>query len=477
YVNGNLFRSILGNITSSEEGLPKENLDSYLVRGYNRNDRVGKSYIEQRYEDVLHGTKEEVKNITDKSGNIVSTEIISKGKSGNSLTLTIDMELQKKVEESIEKNLRAFKSSEPLLDRAFVVMTNPNNGQILSMAGKKIVEKEGKIEVEDLALGNMTTSYELGSAVKGATLLTGYETGAIHPGDQFYDAPMKFKGTQAKKSWNVSGFGNINDLRALQVSSNVYMFQTALKIAGVNYVPNGSLDIKQGAFDTMRYYFKQFGLGVPTGIDLPNEIIGQTRKVDSQPGFLLDFSIGQYDTYTPLQLAQYISTIANGGYRMQPQIVQEIREQSIKEEVGKVIRSIEPVVLNRIDMKKEHIDRIKEGFRWVFQEGDGTGVKYFKNAPYKPAGKTGTAQTVYGGDDPIGRNAKGERMECYNLTLVGYAPYDNPEVAFSVVVPWLHDDKNGINSIIGKEVLDVYFDLKQQRIHGEATSTGSSKQN
>ena len=187
---------------------------------------------------------------------------------------------------------------------------------------------------------------------------------------------MKFKGTQAKKSWNVSGFGNINDLRALQVSSNVYMFQTALKLR-VNYVPNGSLDIKQGAFDTMRYYFKQFGLGVPTGIDLPNEIIGQTRKVDSQP-VLLDFSIGQYDTYTPLQLAQYISTIANGGYRMQPQIVQEIREQSIKEEVGKVIRSIEPVVLNRIDMKKEHIDRIKEGFRWVFQEGDGTGVKYFK---------------------------------------------------------------------------------------------------
>ena len=98
------------------------------------------------------------------------------------------------------------------------------------MAGKRIVEKEGKMEIEDLALGNMTTSYELGSAVKGATLLTGYETGAIQPGDQFYDAPMKFKGTQAKKSWNVSGFGNINDLRALQVSSNVYMFQTALKL-------------------------------------------------------------------------------------------------------------------------------------------------------------------------------------------------------------------------------------------------------
>lgn len=103
--------------------------------------------------------------------------------------------------------------------------------------------------------------------------------------------------------------------------------------------------------------------------------------------------------------------------------------------------------------------------------------KAFQNAPYKPAGKTGTAQTVYGGDDPIGRNAKGERMECYNLTLVGYAPYDNPEVAFSVVVPWLHNDKSGINSIIGKEVLDVYFDLKKQRMHDEAASTDTSNQN
>ncbi|PHE51717.1 penicillin-binding transpeptidase domain-containing protein, partial [Bacillus pseudomycoides] len=80
-----------------------------------------------------------------------------------------------------------------------------------------------------------------------------------------------------------------------------------------------------------------------------------------------------YDTYTPLQLAQYISTIANDGYRMQPQIVQEIREQTTKkEEIGKVVQSIEPVVLNRVDVKSEYIDRVKEGFRWVFQEGDGT---------------------------------------------------------------------------------------------------------
>ncbi|WP_242299772.1 penicillin-binding protein 2 [Bacillus cereus group sp. BfR-BA-01448] len=465
YVNDGLFRSVLGNVSNSDEGLPSERLDYYLVRDYSRNDRVGKSYIEQQYEDVLHGTKKEVRSVADKQGTTIRTETISEGKSGKNLTLTIDMELQKKVEESIEKILKAYKGSESMLDRAFVVMMNPKNGQVLSMAGKRLVEKDGKTEVEDYALGTMTSSYELGSTVKGATVLTGFETKAITPGTYFYDAPMKFKGTREKKSWKE--FGNIDDLRALQVSSNVYMFHTALKIAGVDYVKNSSLNIKQEYFDKMRYYFRQFGLGVPTGIDLPNETAGQIGKKDNQPGFLLDYSIGQYDTYTPLQLVQYISTIANGGYRMKPQIVQEIREQtSQKDEIGKVVHAVEPIVLNKIDMKEEYINQVKEGFRKVFQEGDGTGVRAFQKASYKPAGKTGTAQTVYGGESDIGRNEKGERRECYNLTLAGYAPYDNPEVAFSVVVPWVMNDKSGINSDIGKEVLDAYFELKNKRLTG-----------
>ncbi|SCC32291.1 peptidoglycan D,D-transpeptidase FtsI family protein [Bacillus wiedmannii] len=475
YVNDGLFRSVLGNVSNSDEGLPSERLDYYLVRDYSRNDRVGKSYIEQQYEDVLHGTKKEVRSVADKQGNTIRTEIVSEGKSGKNLTLTIDMELQKKVEESIEKILKTYKGSESMLDRAFVVMMNPKNGQVLSMAGKRLVEKDGKTEVEDYALGTMTSSYELGSTVKGATVLTGFETKAITPGTYFYDAPMKFKGTKEKKSWKE--FGNIDDLRALQVSSNVYMFHTALKIAGVDYVKNSSLNIKQEYFDKMRYYFRQFGLGVPTGIDLPNETAGQIGKKDNQPGFLLDYSIGQYDTYTPLQLVQYISTIANGGYRMKPQIVQEVREQtSQKDEIGKVVHAVEPIVLNKIDMKEEYINQVKEGFRKVFQEGDGTGVRAFQKASYKPAGKTGTAQTVYGGESDIGRNEKGERRECYNLTLAGYAPYDNPEVAFSVVVPWVINDKSGINSDIGKEVLDAYFELKNKRLTGETIKIDSSQE-
>ncbi|PEB53364.1 penicillin-binding protein [Bacillus pseudomycoides] len=473
YTYDDMFRSVLGGVTSSDEGLPKERLDYYLVRDYDRNDRVGKSYIEQQYEDALHGTKTETKNITDKDGNIIETVNVSQGQRGNDLNLTIDMELQKRVEDIITKNLMKFKGSEPLLDRAFVVMTNPKNGEILSMAGKQLVEENGKTEVKDYALGTMTSSYEMGSTVKGATLLTGYQTGAIKPGDYQYDEPIKIKGTPLKSSWK--NMGSIDDLTALKMSSNVYMFKTAMKIAGVQYQKGGTLDIPQKAFDDMRYYFSQFGLGVKTGIDLPNESAGQ-RGTGKQPGFLLDLAIGQYDTYTPLQLAQYVSTIANGGYRMQPQVVKEIRQPPAKpDEVGKVIESMEPKVLNRIDMPESQIKRIQEGFRQVFNDAGGTGLKYFQTAPYKAAGKTGTAQVPYGGDKAIGRDANGNRKIIYNLTLVGYAPLDDPEVAFSVVVPWIYDDHCGINGDIGRQIMDAYFDLKKQEVTGEAPKDEKGK--
>lgn len=474
YVYDDLFRSVLGGVSTSDEGLPRERLDYYLVRDYNRNERVGKSYLEQQYEDSLHGTKAEVKNITDKNGNILETINVSKGQSGNDLNLTIDMELQKRVEEIITKSLLKYKGGQPLLDRAFVVMMNPKNGEVLSMAGKQLVNENGETKVQDFALGTMTSSYPMGSTVKGATILTGYQTGAIQPGSVQLDEPIVLKGPLKKSSWKTMGY--INDLTALKMSSNVYMFKTAMNIAGVPYVRGGTLDIKQKSYDTMRYYFGQFGLGVKTGIDLPNETAGQRGRTDHMPGFLLDLSIGQYDTYTPLQLAQYVSTIANGGYRMQPQVVKEIRQPAVKQdEVGKVVHSMEPKVLNRVDMPESQIKRVQEGFRQVINDTGGTATKYFTGAPYKAAGKTGTAQTVYGGDKEIGRNAKGERKETYNLTLVGYAPFEDPEVAFSVVVPWV-DDKSGINGYISRDIMDAYFDLKKVE-NGEATKDEIDKKN
>lgn len=469
--------TVLGNITKSNEGLPRERLDYYLARDYSRNDRVGKSYLELQYEDVLHGQKAKVKNITDKAGNVLDTEVISEGARGKDLVLSIDMDLQIAVEKIIEEELLKAKQQgrTRFLDRAFVVLMDPFTGEVLTIAGKKIVKDEetGKNVMQDFALGNITTSYAVGSAVKGATVLTGFQTGAIQPDTSFLDTPIKIKGTPPKSSWR-SGLGTLNDINALKVSSNVYMFRTAINLGGGSYQYDQSLYINPEAFDTFRNSFAQFGLGVRTGIDLPNEMTG-FKGITRLPGLLLDFSIGQYDTYTPMQLAQYVSTIANGGNRIQPRMVKEIREPELdSDQAGTIIRSFEPVVLNRVDLEAGWIDRVQEGFRRVMQEPGGTAYGSFGSADYKPAGKTGTAQSFYDGPE---RSKFKDAPEVMNLSLVGYAPYDNPEVAMSVLVPWAYEGNSGhtANSAIGRRVLDTYFELKKNRQQNQNTEESNKK--
>lgn len=475
YTYNKTLKSVLGKVSSSEEGLPSESLNYYLARDYSRNDRVGKSYIEAQYEDILQGQKAKVRNVTDKSGNVVDSEVITEGSRGKDLILTVDMDLQLATEEIIEKQLIAKKKmgNTKFLDRAFVVMMDPDTGEVLTMAGKKYEKdpKTGKSSIEDFALGNITTSYTMGSAVKGATVLTGYQQGAIQPGTYFYDTKLKIKGTPAKGSY--SNFGNINDLTALKVSSNVYMFRTAINIAGAHYVPNEPLNISSSAFSTMRNSFAQFGLGVRTGIDLPNEMSG-FKGSETSPGKLLDLAIGQYDTYTPMQLAQYVSAIANGGNRMKPHMVKEIRDPvDNNEQLGPVARDVSPTVLNRLDMKEEWIERVQSGFDKVAMEQGGTAYKYFGNKPYTVAAKTGTAEAFYDGPNRLDYS---EPQETMNITLVGYAPAKNPEVAFAVVVPWAYQGHTGhsMSKEIGEEIMDTYFELKKERAKKDKENTETS---
>jgi penicillin-binding protein A len=464
--------SILGKVTTSKEGLPNDRIDYLLARGYSRNDRVGKSYLEWQYEDVLHGQKEIVKNVTDKEGNVLDSNIYKEGMSGKDLVLSIDIEFQKKVEQIILDKFGKAKAGQPYMDRALVSVMNPKTGDMLAMAGTQYVKNKdtNQTEIVDFALGNMTTSYSMGSVVKGATILTGYNTGAISPGDPQKDQPLKFKGTNIKKSWTSGGMGTINDLTALKRSSNVYMFLTAMKVGGQRvYVPNGPLRIdKVKTILKLRKNFNQFGLGVKTGIDLPGEQSGYgAGQIPPDAGNVLDFGIGQYDTYTPLQLLQYVSTIANGGYRVQPHLVKEIHEPNYdSDELGPIFREIKPTILNRVDMKEEWVKRVQEGFRQVVNEPGGTGYGLITNKQYKIAGKTGTAQALYDGPLPI-------HPMTWNVTFVGYAPYDNPEIAISVVVPWSTTDKTHPNLEIANEVFKAYFDLKQQRAN-EANASLSS---
>lgn len=132
-------KSVLGKVTKSDEGLPAEQLEYFLARDYSRNDRVGKSQLEWQYENVLHGYKSKIKNVTDKTGNVIENHPVSNGKKGKDLVLSIDMDLQRKVDRIIEEELWAAKRYPGtfLTDRAYVVLMNPKTGEVLAMSGKK----------------------------------------------------------------------------------------------------------------------------------------------------------------------------------------------------------------------------------------------------------------------------------------------------------------------------------------------------
>jgi cell division protein FtsI/penicillin-binding protein 2 len=455
YTYDDLLSTLLGKITSADEGLPSENLQYYLSHGYSRNDRVGKSYLEKQYEDVLRGQKARVQNVTDRSGNLVSQETVTEGQRGSDLILTIDMELQKQVEDVLTKAVTSGAAGSRLMDRAFAIMMDPHTGDILAMGGKQLVtdKQTGARKVQDFALGNMTTSYEVGSAVKGATVLAGLDSGAIQPGTVFYDAPLKFAGGTIKKSSHPIGATGIQN--ALEQSSNVFMYRTVMSMAGETYRPGGKLNIPPSIFNKLRSYYSQFGLGISTGIDLENESTGIRNSVTNEPGKALDFGIGQYDTYTPLQLVQYISTIANGGYRMKPHLVKEIREPELDSELkGSIQSSVEPEVLNRITMGQSEINLVKQGFRQVVTGSHGTGrlLNTGKYRQYNIAGKSGTAETFNKG------------VSVRNSTFVSYAPYDNPEVAVAVVIPsaYVAGTSNTLSKTVTGDVIKAYFDLKKE---------------
>jgi cell division protein FtsI/penicillin-binding protein 2 len=355
-----------------------------------------------------------------------------------------------KVEEIVEDELRKASGSHFLMDRAFVVMMDPYQGDVLAMVGKMLDPENRSGKMLDFDYGAFATQYEAGSVVKGATVLAGYQDG-MPIGQSYYDTTLYFKGTPSKSSYK--NLGTMNDLSALKLSSNVYMFHIAMRIADVTYVKNGPLDISDADYQKLRNYFAQFGLGVPTGIDLPSESAGMIGEQDTA-GKILDIAIGQFDTYTPLQLAQYTSVIANGGSRVQPRIVTSIHQPVEEAELGPIVVDKEPNVLNKINNTQEEIERVQQGFRQVVTSG--TASRYID---YDVAGKTGTSQTHYYGPkrEYWGRDTN-------NLNFVGYYPSENPEVAFSVVVPWASNDGDAVNKHIANRIVKAYIDLQKKYV-------------
>ncbi len=452
YPYGTVFRTILGNVSTSNSGVPYNLKDYYLNKGYALTDRVGTSYIEYQYEDYLRGTKAVYKVNSDGS----KTEV-SKGSRGNDLVLTIDINLQKEVEKILEEELLIAKKEKytEYFDKSYVIINNPKTGEILAMAGKQIVKNEdGSYSIYDYTPGVITSSVTPGSIVKGASHIVGYTTGNLKIGEVRKDECIKIAATPLKCSFR--NYGYINDLEALKVSSNVYQFLTAIKVGKGTYKYNEPLIIDENAFDIYRNTFESFGLGVKTQIDLPNESLGY-KGTNKQSGLLLDFAIGQYDTYTPIQISQYMSTIANDGVRLQPQILKAVFS-SEGEPLTNVIYEATLKELNKVNTDSIYLDRVKEGFKMVLAPG-GTGSGYVDYS-HKPAGKTGTAQSFLDTDlDGVIDTAT------TTATFSAYAPYDNPEVVFTVISPDIakeevpYSSMSRVNTRISQKVSKKYFEI------------------
>ena len=453
YMYGDTFKTILGSVSSDTQGIPKELASGYLEKGYSLSDRVGISYLEYQYEEYLKGTKP-IYKVNENN----EYELVSEGKRGNDIVLTIDINLQKYLEKLLsDEVLKASKEANTkYYDHSFVVISNPSTGEILAMSGKQVIKnKNGKKIIQDYTPGIVTLPVTPGSIVKGASMIVGYKYGAIDIGSYQLDECIKIKNTPKKCSWRT--MGRINDLYALRYSSNVYQYKVAIKVGKGTYKENEALVLDKKAFEKYRSTYAEFGLGIKTGIDLPVESLGY-HGTSTLPGHLLDFAIGQYDTYTPIQLSQYINTIANGGKRYKPYLLKEVYSPSANKDdiLGELIYATNKELLGTVNIKKKYMDRVRLGFNQVITNGLGYGYmgKYSNSS-----GKTGTSQSF------IDTNNDGlVDKETITSSFIGYSPSNNPKMSIVVVSPNIslpNKSSSAVTKRISSKMVNKYYELNK----------------
>ena len=442
--------SIVGSVSGEKAGLPAEEADAYIKKGYSLNDRVGTSYLEKQYEETLQG-KRSVKEIhLDKYGNMESVENIEDGTKGNNIKLTIDLAFQ----DSVDNLLKSYFTSElgnggaKYSEGVYAVALNPKTGAVLSMSGIKHDLKTGELTPD--SLGTVTNVFVPGSVVKAATISSGWENGVLSGNQTLTDQSIVFQGSPPINSWYTafSGPMPITAVQALEYSSNTYMVQTALGIMGLTYQPNmiagiGNLDSAMGK---LRSTFGEYGLGSSTGIDLPDESTGFIPKDYDLANYITN-SFGQFDNYTPMQLAQYVATIANDGVRMAPRIVEGIYGNNDKGGLGDLIQQLQPSEMNKVNISASDMSILQQGFYQVAHGTSGltTGRAFSNGAAVSISGKTGTAESYVA-----------DGQQATNTNAVAYAPSDNPQIAVAVVFPHNTNLTNGVGPSIARDIINLY---------------------
>lgn len=440
YPYGESLSDILGTVSTSTQGLPSELADYYLAKGYQYNASVGKSGLEYQYNDLLAGTPE-VAKITYDSKGLAQKEVVQEAKKGYDIHLSIDIDLQQSLDSTLKNVLSKYggTTNRENFQSLFTTVLNPQDGSVLAMSGYQMDLDTKKMTY--FASGNYTSLVNPGSCIKGATVYMGESEGVVSPGEVIVDKTMNIGG---QEFGSYEDHGPVDDVGALQVSSNVYMFNIAIRLAGATYVEEQPLAVAdlQGSLNKMRSYYSMFGLGNKTGLDIPNETSAY-MGYGSEPGMLLNYSIGQFDMYSPIQLATYVTTIASNGNLYKPRFMQYATEVNSSE----VVEVNEEDILSTLPEKnQQYLNRVRQGFR-ACVEGGYCGDDIQK-MDVSVSAKTGTAEV---GD-------------WTTANLVGYAPSDNPTMSFACSAPTSSQNNQSVAENICAynvmpDVLKKYFEL------------------
>lgn len=415
--------------------------ENYKAQGYSMDDKVGQSGVEYAFESYLKGTDGARTITTNKEGDVVSEEDTVPAKAGDTVALTLDGGLQAAAEDALAEYVPALNDS---TGGAAAVAIDVNSGGVLACANwptfdpASLTYDESYDALSPLFNRALQGTYSPGSTYKMVTAAAGLETGTITPTTQIQDTgTMDYFGTSFRcwlyrQNGTTHGMETVSD--ALRDSCNIFFYQVGIDVG----------------IDTLTRYAQAFGLGVSSGIEL-----AESTGVNAGPeysesvgatwygGNTLSAAIGQSDNqFTPLQIANYVATLVNGGTRYAAHLLQSTTDAD-----GNVTE-YQPQVLNTVELQSAHLEAIKQGMREVV-ESTATVHDAFTgltNAGITVGAKTGSAQV--------------SGQENANGLFVCFAPYDDPQIAVCVAV-----EKGGsgaATAVIAAKMLEEYFGIEPQ---------------
>ena len=418
--------SLAVNLIGSVGPIFAEDWEEYKAKGYSYNDKVGKSGIEKWGEEYLRGTDGEITYFIDTAGKIISSEVTKEPIAGKTIMLTLDKKIQRSAQDSIEKTVKGLQSKGGTATAGAAVAVHIDSGKVICAANYPTYDSATIGEKYDSLVNDpykpltdraFQGVYPIGSTIKPIVAVAALENGVYNQGETircvhkytlFKDYQPSCMGTHGSISLNY----------ALAKSCNYFFFELGRRLGATKLTD----------------YYKQFGLGIATGVEV-NDAKGILLEPKSDGGGdTLQIAIGQLNAFTPLQLANYAATLANGGTHYKAGLIDKI----VSYDISTVYSEVKPEVKNTVSISDSTIAAVKEGMLSVTE--DGTGRAALGDYPIKVGGKTGTAQVTGKADHSV---------------FIAFAPFDNPEIAISVVLE--HGSSGFSAGSIVRDILDAYF--------------------